>query len=242
MLTTESQWLILGSGIHFTALSTWNSPSTCQITFLQPSTKDGPGKFPQNGDQLPMPRKPSFANSSSHHWENISSKVCIKWMVIWIIPKISFNSEKKNFLKKKKNQISDGQEASKPKEYTISRRMDTYIWIAQVFYRLFFISKKSQWVHTEQLLSSVRFFVTPPLHGLQVPSSSVHRDSLGKNRILEWVAMPSSRGSSQARDRTQVSRIAGRFFTVWATREADTEQYIIKYSISSRSPKLFPET
>ena len=38
-------------------------------------------------------------------------------------------------------------------------------------------------------------------------------------RILEWVAMPSSRGSSQPRDQTQVSRIAGGFFTVWATRE-----------------------
>ena len=32
-------------------------------------------------------------------------------------------------------------------------------------------------------------------------------------RILEWVAIPFSRGSSQPRDRTQVSRIAGRFFT-----------------------------
>ena len=39
-------------------------------------------------------------------------------------------------------------------------------------------------------------------------------------RILEWVAMPSSRGSSQPRDQTQVSHIAGGFFTVWATREA----------------------
>ena len=39
-------------------------------------------------------------------------------------------------------------------------------------------------------------------------------------RILEWVAMPSSRGSSQPRDRIQVPRIAGRFFTSWATREA----------------------
>ena len=39
-------------------------------------------------------------------------------------------------------------------------------------------------------------------------------------RILEWVAFPFSRGSSQARDRTQVSRIAGGFFTSWATREA----------------------
>ena len=39
-------------------------------------------------------------------------------------------------------------------------------------------------------------------------------------RILEWVALPFSRGSPQPRDRTQVSRIAGRFFTSWATREA----------------------
>ena len=39
-------------------------------------------------------------------------------------------------------------------------------------------------------------------------------------RILEWVAFPFSRGSSQPRDQTQVSRIAGRFLTSWATREA----------------------
>ena len=32
-------------------------------------------------------------------------------------------------------------------------------------------------------------------------------------RILEWIALPFSRGSSQPRDRTQVSPIAGRFFT-----------------------------
>ena len=39
-------------------------------------------------------------------------------------------------------------------------------------------------------------------------------------RILEWVAMPSSKGSSQLRDRTQVSCIASGFFTIWAIREA----------------------
>ena len=40
-------------------------------------------------------------------------------------------------------------------------------------------------------------------------------------RILEWVAFPFSRGSSQPRDQTQVSRIAvGKFFTSWATKEA----------------------
>ena len=39
-------------------------------------------------------------------------------------------------------------------------------------------------------------------------------------RILEWVAFSFSRGSSQPRDQTQVSCIARRFFTSWATREA----------------------
>ena len=39
-------------------------------------------------------------------------------------------------------------------------------------------------------------------------------------RILEWVAFPFFRGPSQPRDWTQVSRIAGGFFTSWGTREA----------------------
>ena len=39
-------------------------------------------------------------------------------------------------------------------------------------------------------------------------------------RIPEWVAFPFSRGSSQPRDQTRVSCIAGGFFTSWATREA----------------------
>ena len=39
-------------------------------------------------------------------------------------------------------------------------------------------------------------------------------------RILEWVDFPFFRASSQPRDQTQVSRIAGGFFTSWATREA----------------------
>ena len=38
-------------------------------------------------------------------------------------------------------------------------------------------------------------------------------------RILEWVAMSSSRGSSQPGDRTQLFHTAGGFFTVWATEE-----------------------
>ena len=38
-------------------------------------------------------------------------------------------------------------------------------------------------------------------------------------RILEWVSIRFSRGTSQPRDRTQVSRVAGRFFTIRATRQ-----------------------
>ena len=47
-----------------------------------------------------------------------------------------------------------------------------------------------------------------------LPESSVH--GIPRQRILEWVAMPSFRGSSQPRDQTQVSHIAGGFFTIWA--------------------------
>ena len=43
------------------------------------------------------------------------------------------------------------------------------------------------------------------------PGSSVHGTL--QARVLKWVAIPFSRGSSQPRDQTQVSHIAGRFFT-----------------------------
>ena len=50
------------------------------------------------------------------------------------------------------------------------------------------------------------------------PGSSVH--GILQARILEWVAISFSRGSSRPRNQTQVSSIAGRFFTNWATQEA----------------------
>ena len=58
-------------------------------------------------------------------------------------------------------------------------------------------------------------------------------------RILEQVAVPSSRGSSQPRDRTQVSGIAGGFFTSWATREACRTQSTYKNPLNFylRAPK-----
>ena len=61
-----------------------------------------------------------------------------------------------------------------------------------------------------KLLSRVRLYdpVDYSVHGIL------------QARILEWVAFLFSRGSPQPRDWTQVSCIAGGFFTVWATREA----------------------
>ena len=56
-----------------------------------------------------------------------------------------------------------------------------------------------------------------------LPGCSVH--GILQARILEWVAMPSSRGSSWPGDRKCFScgsYIAGRFFTSWVTREAPT--------------------
>ena len=51
-----------------------------------------------------------------------------------------------------------------------------------------------------------------------LPSSSVH--GILQAKILEWVAIPFSRESSQPADQTQVFCIAGRFFTIWTTWEA----------------------
>ena len=65
-------------------------------------------------------------------------------------------------------------------------------------------------------LSHVQLFVTPWTVPCQAPMSM----ALLQARVLEWVVMPSSGGSSQPRDRTQVSHTAGGFFTIWATGEA----------------------
>ena len=54
------------------------------------------------------------------------------------------------------------------------------------------------------------------------PDSSVH--GILQGRILEWIAILFSRGSSWSRDQTKISCIVGRFFTIWATREAQYSQ------------------
>ena len=65
-----------------------------------------------------------------------------------------------------------------------------------------------------------------------LPGFSVH--GIFQARILEWVAISFSRGSSWPRDQTQVSCIAGRRFTLWATREAPP--------VHKRGPLFFVST
>ena len=56
------------------------------------------------------------------------------------------------------------------------------------------------------------------------PGYSVH--GILQARILEWIALPFSRGSSWFRDWIWVSHISSRFFTIWATREAQRKSCI----------------
>ena len=56
--------------------------------------------------------------------------------------------------------------------------------------------------------------------------------------ILEWLAIPSSRGSSRSRNWTQISCITGRFFTNWATREACTTCYLVQNGTPSGQGEL----
>ena len=53
-----------------------------------------------------------------------------------------------------------------------------------------------------------------------LPGSSVH--GIFQARVLEWVAISFARRSSRPRDRSQVSLIVGRHFTIWATRKVQS--------------------
>ena len=75
-----------------------------------------------------------------------------------------------------------------------------------------------------------------------LPGSSVH--GILQVRRLEWVAIPFSKGSSWPRDQTHVTYTAGRFCTVWATREAQTARQRLwgnnQCGVCSESESLWP--
>ena len=66
------------------------------------------------------------------------------------------------------------------------------------------------------------------------PGSSVH--GILQARILEWVAIPFSRGSSWPRDQTWVPCTAGRFFTIWATWQ------VLKVFLLSMKVRMSPNS
>ena len=69
-----------------------------------------------------------------------------------------------------------------------------------------------------KLLVTLSYWTLGDCMGCSLPGSSVH--GILQARILDWVAIPSSRGSSWPTDWTQVSCTAVRFFTIWAIRKA----------------------
>ena len=102
-------------------------------------------------------------------------------------------------------------------DLTYSLRLITLILLAN----LATMRGVSEW----KLLSRVRLFATlwAVLHGILWA------------RILEWVAFPFSRRSSQPRDQTQVSHIEGGFCISWATREAQEYRKWVAYPFSRGS-------
>ena len=93
--------------------------------------------------------------------------------------------------------------------FSVHHKEDSYIPIYWGSQRLICLLLSWKW----KSLSRVWLFATPWTIVIGILQA----------RILEWVALPSSRGSSQPRNQTQVSRIAGGFFTIWANRE--TQEY-----------------
>ena len=76
----------------------------------------------------------------------------------------------------------------------------------------FLLWQMTEWVKVAQLCPTLCDTMGYTVHGIL------------QARILEWVAIPFPRGSSQPRDWTQVSCIAGGFFTSWTTRKAQQHE------------------
>ena len=110
---------------------------------------------------------------------------------------------------------------------TRDRRINCYVlevikcsWVALLHQPHVYSSENERWVMSNS-------FWPRGLYSL--PGSSVR--GILQARLLEWVAINFSRGSSQPRDWIRVSCIAGGFFTTWATREAHVYSNCDKISL-----------
>ena len=89
-----------------------------------------------------------------------------------------------------------------------------FIWTLQNLEYIIYLSHISK--EKKVLVTQSCLTLCSPMD-CSLPGSSVH--GILQARVLEWVASPFSRGPSRPKDRTCISCI-GRFFTIWATREA----------------------
>ena len=101
------------------------------------------------------------------------------------------------------------------------------------------LGKLSHKVKSESEIAQSYLTLCDPVD-CSLPGSSVH--GILQARVLEWVAISFCRKPSRPRDWTRVSCIAGRWFTLWATREAPNcpigEQYSNKaFTISEPKPQ-----
>ena len=111
-----------------------------------------------------------------------------------------------------------------------------YIFYSFLCNKLYFkviLESKQNWVkgiESESEVAQSCLTLCNPMD-YSLPGSSVH--GIFQTRVLEWVAIAFSRGSSQPRDWTRVSHIVGRHFTVWATREVWKVQRYPQYPLVS---------
>ena len=86
--------------------------------------------------------------------------------------------------------------------------------------RKILLQQSHHWQIKPALIDQIKLFINRTFKNYSLVQLKNQSSGILQARILGWVAMPSSRGSSQPRDRSQVSHLAGRFFTFWATRKA----------------------
>ena len=126
-------------------------------------------------------------------------------------------------------------------KYFFTRMSEFYIMITRIismanitmFFPIIFITSTIVW-KWKWSLSVVSDYLRP-VDG-SPPSSSIH--GILQARILEWVAISFSRGSSRPRDQTQVSHIAGRCFNLCTTREALKYKNTVSQKTSYRDTEL----
>ena len=95
------------------------------------------------------------------------------------------------------------------------------IWKGKVYYMVLKVNES-------EVTQSCRTLCDPV--DCSLSSSSVH--GIFQGRVLEWIAISFSRGSSRPRNQTRVSRIAGRRFTIWATMVLKFITKIVVYLLS----------